>query len=314
MSETEIYIKHKRKPFLALVLSLSMPGLGHIYCGRIVKGLFFTFLAILPFASIAGMLIENPAKRLLALSAGWLTLSLISLVAVIDSWYTARHTRADYELKEYNRWYVYLLMLLICAAGGSVYALHFRDNYIEAFHVPTASNYPTIVPGDRLLANKLAYITNAPQRGDLVVFTNPKDRRMNFIKRVVAVAGDTVEIKQGRLYINNKGLQCHKLDASVLNKIRIEIQGKVLAGQVYEEINDDAKYKIFLQTGNDPNEDNFAPITVPQYHCFVLGDNRNMSEDSRHFGSIPISAIKGRADYLYYLAKDWSRFGSLRAN
>ncbi len=313
MSETEICTKYRRKPFAALVLSLVMPGLGHIYCGRIVKGLFFSFLVMLSFLAIPGLFYNESTKRWLVISVCWLVLNIISWVAVIDSWYAAKNTRADYELKEYNRWYVYLLFLLVCTAGSFTYAFYFKDNYIGTFWVSNASNYPTIVPGDRFLANRLAYSSKEPQRGDLVVFINPKDRRTN-LKRIVALAGDTVEIKQGQLYINGRELERRRLDDSVLDKIRIKEKSEILTGQVYEEINDRAKYRIFLQTGKDPNEDNFARITVPEYHCFVLGDNRYMSQDSRHFGPIALATIKGRADYRYCLAKIWSGFVSLQAN
>jgi len=72
------------------------------------------------------------------------------------------------------------------------------------------------------------------------------------------------------------------------------------------------KYTIFL-AGPPHNQasSDFAKITVPEHHCFVLGDNRNNSRDSRHFGPVPLATVKGRADYLYFPAKDWSRFGRL---
>jgi signal peptidase I len=240
-----------------------------------------------------------------------LALSVVSLVAIIDSWYLAKHTKPDYELKEYNRWYVYLLLWLISMGGSTTYSLYFRDNYMEAFRIPTASNYPTMAPGDRFLANKLAYRNKNPKRGDLVVFVNPQNRRVNFVKRVVAIAGDTVEIKGNDLCINGQKLERRKLDDSILSKIKTEVQGEMLKGDVYEETNNGAKYKIFLKFGVDPNSANFAKVTVPKYHCFVLGDNRNQSEDSRHFGPVPLAAIKARADYLYWPAKDWARFGRL---
>jgi len=305
--------RHKRKPLVAVVLSLIMAGLGQIYCGRIIRGLIFALLCTVPFAVIAGLFIHEAAIKLsLMLITGFV--SVVSLVAIIDSWYLARHTKPDYELKEYNRWYVYLLLCLINMGGSTTYSLYFRDNYMGAFRAPTTSNYPTILPGDRFLANKLAYRSKDPKRGDLVVFASPQNRRINFVKRVVAIAGDTVEIKDNDLYINGQKLERIKLDDSILSKIKIEVQGKMLDGDIYEETNNGAKYKIFLKSGVDPKSADFTKVTVPEYHCFVLGDNRNLSQDSRHFGPIPLAAIKGRADYLYWPAKDWTRFGRLNPN
>jgi len=237
---------------------------------------------------------------------------VIWLFAIIDSWHTAKHTADSYTLKDYNRWYVYVLLVLMGTGGSTQIAFNIRMNLLEAFRVPSASNYPTIDPNDRLLANKIAYKKSDPQRGDLIVFVNPKDRRINFIKRVVAIAGDTVEIKDGQLYINDEKVQRQKLAQSTLDNIRIEVKGKPLEGDVFEETNGNAKYTIFL-AGPPHNQasSDFAKITVPEQHCFVLGDNRMNSYDSRHFGPIPLATVKGRADYLYWPAKDWSRFGRI---
>jgi len=207
---------------------------------------------------------------------------------------------------------VYVLLVLMGTGGSTQIAFNVRKNILQAFRVPVASNYPTIVPQDRLLANKLAYKKSDPKRGDLIVFLNPEDRRINFIKRVVAVAGDTVEIKDGQLYVNDEKLQRQKLAQSTLDTIRIKVRGEPLEGDVFEETNGDAKYKIFLaRPSHDTTSSDFAKITVPKHHCFVLGDNRNLSQDSRHFGPIPLATVKGRADYLYWPAKDWSRFGRI---
>jgi signal peptidase I len=169
------------------------------------------------------------------------------------------------------------------------------------------------VPNDRLLANKLAYKNKDPERGDLIVFLNPKDRRENYIKRVVAVAGDTVEMKDGQLYINDEQLQRQKLAQSALDNIQVEVNGEPLKGDAFEETNGDAQYKIFL-AGPPHNQasTDFAKMTVPEHHCFVLGDNRNFSYDSRQFGPVPLATVKGKVDYLYWPGKDWSRFGRIR--
>ncbi|GAF89482.1 unnamed protein product, partial [marine sediment metagenome] len=199
------------------------------------------------------------------------------------------------ELKDYNRWYVYVLLVLIVTGGSIGSTLYLRDQTLEAFRVPTASCYPTIVPNDRLLANKRVYKTKDPRRGDIVVFICPEDRQWNWIKRVIAVAGDTVEIKDGQLYVNDEKLQRRKLPQSTLDNIRVTIKGEPLDGEVFEEINGDAKYKIILaKPPHDKMSHDFEKTAVPKHHCFVLGDNRNLSYDSRHFGPIPLATIKGR--------------------
>lgn len=313
MAEVTVNIKSKRRIWVAIIFSLVMPGLGQVYCGKLARGLILNFLNILPLPiiiwlfSISNSSILIPTAITLILAAG-----IVQLIAIIDSGYLAKHMKTDYELKDYNRWYVYVLLVLIVTGGSTGSALYLRNQTLEAFRVPTASNYPTIVPNDRFIANKLAYKNSDPERGDLVVFLNPTNRKINFIKRVVAIAGDTVEIKDGQVYINDEKLQRHKLDQSTLDNIRVEIKGVPLEGDVYEETNGDAKYKIILvKPPHDKMSHDFEKITVPKHHCFVLGDNRNNSYDSRHFGPVLLATIKGRADYLYCPAKDWSRFGKI---
>ncbi|MBW7991241.1 MAG: signal peptidase I [Planctomycetes bacterium] len=314
MIEETVNIKHRRLPWLAVVLSWIMAGLGHIYCGRFVKGLIFTFLVCIFIPMFFGALSVGPSSvRIMVIILSLLISLVVWLAAIIDSWHTAKHTSASYTLKDYNRWYVYVLMVLMGTGGSTQIAFNIRMTLLEAFRVPTASNYPTIVPNDRLLANKLAYRHNDPKRGDLIVFLNPEDRRQNFIKRVVAVAADTFEIKDGQLYVNDEQLQRQKLPQSTLDNIKVEVSGEPLEGDVFEETNCDAQYKIFLAgPPHSQASSNFAKITVPEHHCFVLGDNRNLSYDSRQFGPIPLATVIGRADYLYWPVQDWSRFGRIK--
>jgi signal peptidase I len=316
MAEAIVQTKNKRWPWVAVTLSVIMAGLGHIYCGRFVKGLVLTFFTCILIPVLFGTLsVGHSSVRMAVIIISFSVSMVIWLFAIINSWHTAKHTADSYTLKDYNRWnrwYVYVLLVLMGTGGSTQIAFNVRATLLEAFRVPTASNYPTIDPNDRLLANKLAYKKSDPKRGDLIVFLNPENRRMNYIKRVVAIAGDTVEIKEGQLYINDEKLQRQKLAQSTLDNIRVEVKGKPLEGDIFEEANGDAKYKIFL-TGHpdDYTSCDFAKITVPEHHCFVLGDNRMNSYDSRHFGPIPLATVKGRADYLYWPAKDWSRFGRI---
>ena len=313
MPEATMETGNKRWPWAAVTLSVIMTGLGHIYCGRIVKGLALAFISCIFLPFIFGAFsVSHSSIRIAVIIAALSASSLVWLYAIIDSGYTAKRTADSYRLKDYNRWYVYVILILMGTGGSTQIAFNVRTFFIQAFRIPVASNYPTILPGDRILANKIAYKSSDPQRGDLIVFVNPANRRQNYIKRIVGLPGDTVEIRDNVVYINDRKLEIRKLDDSSLDKIRIKIQGKLLEGDVYEETNVDAKYKILLaRPPHDKASPDFAQITVPKHHCFVLGDNRNNSFDSRNFGAVPLATIKGRADYLYWCAKDWSRFGRL---
>jgi signal peptidase I len=136
---------------------------------------------------------------------------------------------------------------------------------------------PTLTIGDNLITDSKYFKKTELQRGDLVIFQYPKDPAKDFIKRVIALEGEKIEIKNKQVYINDEAIpESYK---------------------VHKDINVDEAIR-----------DNFGPALVPSDHCFVLGDNRDNSMDSRYWGSIPISNIKAKPLYIYW-AKDKNRIG-----
>lgn len=139
-----------------------------------------------------------------------------------------------------------------------VIALVIRQFVLEVYRVQGSSMEATLQTGERVLVNRFLYRwVREPRPGDIVVFQYPKDPDRDFIKRVVAVAGDVVEIKSGRVHVN---------------------------GQLFAEA-----------PGVLAVDEDEAPVTVPPDAIWVLGDNRNNSEDSRWFGEVPLGNIRGMA-------------------
>jgi signal peptidase I len=314
MDDQKIQKRNKRHIWAAVFLSLIMPGLGQIYCGRFKRGLALNFLHILPLPIIIGLLSLSNSPALMHIAIVLVMVSIMVLLAAIfDSVFLAIRSAKDYQLKDYNNPVVYALLIIIVTGGSIGSTLYIRGKGLEAFRVPTASCYPTIVPNDRILANKLAYNRIDPERGDLVVHICPFNRHWNYIKRVVAVAGDTIEVKDNQLYVNDRKLPQRKLPDSILDNITTKVEEQPLKGEVFEETNGSKTYNIFLaESPHDKTIGDFEKITVPEHHCFVLGDNRNLSRDSRDFGPIPLATIKGRADYIYWPALGWSTFGKIK--
>jgi len=253
-----------------------------------------------------------------------LILSLISLLflitVIIDSYLIARKIRPDYELKEYNRWYVYVIYYLLIITCANKIASDYKSNLLEAFRTPSLSMYPAIEYHDCFLADKKAYKKEDPRRGDIIVFASPEQRNEVWCKRVVAVAGDTFEMQDNQLIINGEKLKREQLYAAAYVDKDINKKDVNMGGKLFVENNGEAKYEIFLlDTFNSmkipskwpDSTPDFPETKIPKNHCFVLGDNRNVSVDSRQCGSIPLATVKGRADYLYWPAKGWSRFGPL---
>ena len=151
MADTKVNVKNKRRIWLAAMLSLIMPGLGHVYCGKLLRGLVFNFLNILPLPVIIGLFSVSKSPALMPTTIALIFVGgMIQLIAIIDSALIAKRTRSDYELKDYNNPAVYVLLVLIVTGGGIGSALYFREQLLEAFRIPKdkASMYPTVGPGD----------------------------------------------------------------------------------------------------------------------------------------------------------------------
>ena len=305
MNNASPTMQYRRSPWTAAILSLIMPGLGQVYVGALAQGLVWMVLCGIFFAmGLLLLSIPSAYSWTLGCVAG-LSVVVLWLAAAVDSRRLALLCKPDYELKDYNRWHVYVLLLLIGTGGCLAYALDVREQLIQPFRIPSASMYPTIFPKDRLIAVKNAYRTADPQRGDIVLLVYPDDRRVFYIKRVVAIAGDSVEVKSGNLYVNGVALPRESIGPATISS------GKTTStGEVFYESNNGAKYRIF-SSPEKPAAD-FRPITVPKYDCFVMGDNRNESRDSRYFGPIAVTSLKGKFEYRYWPITGGAHWGTIQ--
>lgn len=160
----------------------------------------------------------------------------------------------------------FLIELPVLVLIAFVIAWIIKTLIVQPFFIPSSSMEPTLSPGDHVLVNKFVYYFGDPHRGDIIVFKYPLDPSKDFIKRVIAVEGETVQVKDGRVYINGKPLK--------------------------------EKYVI---SKHDPS--NFGPVKVAKGKIFVLGDNRVSSFDSRIFGFLPRKNVLGKAFFIYWPLK-----------
>jgi signal peptidase I len=182
-----------------------------------------------------------------------------------------------------------------------VLALFIRTFVVQAFKIPSGSMKQTLLIGDHILVSKFIYGIKIPftqttlipirdpQRADIVVFKFPEDPSKDFIKRVVGVAGDVVEIKDKQVFINGKK-----------------------ENHPYGVYTDPYTIPVGIQP-----RDNYGPIKVPPNSLFVMGDNRDHSYDSRFWGFVDLAAVKGKAFIIYWswnkedFGVRWRRLGSL---
>jgi signal peptidase I len=305
--ETETTKNIKRSPFWAGLLSVAATGLGHIYCGRIGKGLVLFFISF-AFAPVIAASITTGSSNFALSAAIGSVLILISVFfyAVIDAVLTARKTPEGYGLKEYNRWYIYLMFIVVSLTYPTNLANTLKDHVIQAYKIPSASMVPNVLKHDYVLLNKAVYRKKSPEVGDVVIFVNPNRRFEMYMKRIVAMPGDTVEVKGRVVLINGNPLSYSPADPDSIAPIRNQA-----AGTVTIETNREARYAVMFTDGPEKPAD-FPKTTVPNGTCFLLGDNRDNSHDSRFFGPVSLADVLGRVDYIYKPAETWSRFGKYR--
>ena len=177
------------------------------------------------------------------------------------------------------------------AAIAVLLALFIRTFVVQAFKIPSGSMRPTLIEGDHILVNKFLYgikiplLRNTiipikePKRGDIIVFIYPKDRSKDFIKRVIGLPGEKIEVVGRKIYID---------------------------GSVFTD-----KYGHYENPGeswgNPAGKCDYCSVTVPDGHYFVMGDNRENSQDSRYWGFVPSESIKGKAFIIYWSGRNWDR-------
>lgn len=184
-----------------------------------------------------------------------------------------------------------------------IIAMFIRTFIVQAFKIPSGSMLETLQIGDQILVNKFIYGVKIPftdgkvlirvkdpKKGDIVVFKYPEDPSKDFIKRVIATGGDTLEIINKKLYVNDKLIKPQKY--------AVYIDSKIYSGAI-------------------SSRDNLRKIKVPENKLFVMGDNRDNSHDSRFWGFVDLKAVRGEAFIIYWswnkdkFGPRWNRIGDI---
>ena len=252
----EVGLQRRRNPLAAANLSLLLAGLGQVYCGDIRRGLAHMWV-VGTFLLVATTIMVAPiASRGTVLLIVLLAWLAATACSAYQAHTMARRTREDYRLKDYNRALVYAAFVFLFIIPVIGFGSLLRANFAEVYIVPGSSMSPTIPAGSRVVVRKDSYQDHDPEVNDLVAFQNPEDRSQTFVKRVVATAGAVIEMRDGVVWVDGKPLD----------------EADTIA----------------------PDQTNFAKTTVPAHHCFVLGDHRINSKDSRHFGPVAHIALVGK--------------------
>lgn len=205
-----------------------------------------------------------------------------------------------------GQWKDYLVTILISV----LLALLVRSFVMTAYKVPTGSMQPALKAGDFIFSYRMAYgfrlpwmskalLGAIPARGDVVVFSYVNHPETSYVKRVVGVPGDKIQITNGKLFVNEV-----PLDYELENPVRPEDNPNPEAFDIYIERDLGAFRRVIFQ--KNPQEQNFGPLVVPPGEIFLLGDNRDASDDSRYWGTVPIDQIYGKVIFVW-MSLDWQK-------
>ena len=184
---------------------------------------------------------------------------------------TLKEKRAQWKaykttLKEKNAFVFFVVDTIEALLVALVFALLIRQFILQVSLVPTGSMIPTMAVGDRLFVNKYVYDYRVPTRGEIVVFKSPYKDKKDYVKRCIGLPGETLEIKKGIVFINNKQL-------------------------IFAGVNINRDYSFY------------GPVTIPKGHYFLMGDNRGNSLDSRVYGFVPEKNLIGKALFTFWPVK-----------
>jgi signal peptidase I len=283
----------RRRPWWAALLALCCPGLGHLYAGRPGGALLLFFAQPAVQLALLALAMFLPVGRSSVL-IGLLLYLLVRVLVAVDAARCARAFAAD-RVPVLSRWYSCVAFFVVASMLAPAWAHAFRASVAHAFRLPAAGMEPTLLSGDHIISASWAYhlhdpilgrplfVTGEPARGDLAVFLFPEDHDRSFIKRVIGLPGEVVEV-HGRV---------------------VSIDGKPLA----------EPYTQFLEESPGPMDT--GPAKVPPDSYFVLGDNRDNSRDSRFWGYVKRDELWGRVVRIYW-SRDpedghvrWSRIGAV---
>ena len=284
-----------RKPLVAGLMSLVLPGYGQLYNGQVNKAIWlFLAFALISVPGIAVIALYLPAVLTVpTLLLGTLAVIALWLFGIADAWRQAKQ-RQNYIAGTWQCSGAYAVVFFLCSGLALPLLIDYVRSYqVEPFRIPSSSMAPAVLQGDLLFADKRynragwAGIpgghTSNIARGDIAVFTYPNDRTLKYIKRIIALPGDRVKIQNGEVQVNGVVL------APALPSTSLQANGK----QAMADLD----------------------TTVAAGQVFVMGDNRSNSKDSRDFGSLPLQDVVGKARQVWFSSGPdgvrWQRLGKV---
>ena len=316
-----------RQPWIAALASLVLPGFGQLYNGDLNRAIWlFLSFALLCVPGVALVALYLPAQLMLPCLLLGLALTIsVWVYAVCNAWRSARASVASTG-RAWQVSGVYALIFVLCdLLALPLLTQYVRQHQVEPFRIPSGSMEPGVRAGDMIWADKRYNCPGCQQgvhRGDIAIFAYPNDRSVRYIKRVIGLPGDHIQLKDRQVWVNGQALQSTAV-VSVTGTVQESIAERHWQVQWAEpQSTPPAALSVAGHAGTMPplNRAETPPqkelqLTVPDGQVFVLGDNRLMSTDSRSFGTVPMQDILGRARQVWFSSGPqgvrWERLGQV---
>jgi signal peptidase I len=294
----------EHRPWLALLMSLVLPGYGQLYNGALNKAIwiFLSFaFSTIPLGALIAIYLPD-AWLISALAVCTLASVAVWVYGMVDAWREAKQSVA-FARKSWQVSGMYLAALVFSGLFTlPLLYTYVRGHWIEPFRIPSNSMAPGILSGDFLIADKgynCPGCKHAVKRGDIAIFVYPNDRTQHYIKRIVGLPGDRVQMKGKELIVSGQSLKRSETTSSIGVEVIEAIDGR--------------EWRVLWSASGQTPED--SDVIVPPGHVLVLGDARMLSKDSRVFGTVPLQDVVGRARQLWFSSGPegvrWYRLGKV---
>lgn len=287
-------MEKRRSVLVAVLLSLAMPGLGHLYCGKLKFAPVFWVLSFLGWALFLIGFGTGALTLRVAYPAMLVSILLIWAAAATHAGLSARKIPESYQLRGYNLWYFYLLVWILCSAlpNWSLWK-YTRSSILATYPLLSDGMVPTLLPGDWILVDRRSAALEDLTRGTVVAAIDPADGSTVRILRVVGLPSDELELTPTRMLLNGQKVSRQDLQEETFHRKTPEGAWIDQTVMRIKEDSDGRQYELFLDP--DPTRRRTGRITAGASQVILLGDNRIDAIDSTAFGPVPTDSLLGRA-------------------